>query len=50
MCFRLYRLNLEQIQLEFCEDLAMEFWEILMYLLPMERVKKAIEEFAEKMI
>ncbi len=45
----LYRLNLEQIQLEFGEDLAMEFWEILLYLLPLEKVKRAIKEFAERM-
>ncbi len=48
-CGGLYRLNLEQIQIEFGEDLAMEFWEILLYMLPMERVKRAIEEFAERM-
>ena len=45
----LYRMNLEQIQLEFGEDLAMEVWEILMYMLPVENVKRAIEEFAERM-
>ncbi|AGK60958.1 hypothetical protein Asulf_00954 [Archaeoglobus sulfaticallidus PM70-1] len=43
----LYRLNLEQIQLEFGEDLAMEFWEVLMYMLPQERVKEAIREYVE---
>ncbi len=45
----LYRLNLEQIMLEFGEDLAMEFWEVLMYLLPEVRVKEAIREYVERM-
>ncbi|AIY90327.1 hypothetical protein GACE_1286 [Geoglobus acetivorans] len=44
-----YRLDLEQIRVEMGEDLVMEFWEILMYMLPLEKVKRAIEEFAERM-
>lgn len=44
-----YKLDLEQIRVEMGEDLAMEFWEILMYMLPPEKVKRAIEEFAERM-
>ncbi|DBA54660.1 TPA_asm: hypothetical protein GahPV1_gp23 [Geoglobus ahangari pleomorphic virus 1] len=43
-----YKLDLEQIKVEMGEDLAMEFWEILMYMLPLEKVKRAIEEFAER--
>lgn len=45
-----YRLDLEQIMVEMGEDLVMEFWEILMYLLPEERVKEAIREYAEKIV
>jgi len=45
----LYRLNLEQIMIEFGEDLAMEFWEVLMYLLPEMKVKEAIKEYVERM-
>ena len=47
-CGGLYRLNLEQIMLEFGEDLVMEFWEVLMYLLPEVRVKEAIREYVER--
>lgn len=43
-----YRLDLEQIRVEMGEDLVMEFWEILMYMLPLEKVRRAIEEFAER--
>jgi len=35
-------------KIEMGEDLAMEFWEILTYLLLQERVKKTIEEYAER--
>ncbi len=43
-----YKLDLESVKIEMGEDLAMEFWEILTYLLPQEKVKKAIEEYAER--
>lgn len=45
---KLYRLNLEQIQLEFGEDLLMDFWEVVMYMLPCERVRRAIKEYVER--
>ena len=43
-----YKLDLESVKIEMGEDLAMEFWEILTYLLPPEKVKKAMEEYAER--
>ncbi len=43
-----YRFDLEQIRIEMGEEMAMEFWEMLMYLLPEERVKKAVKEYVER--
>ncbi|WP_449267229.1 hypothetical protein [Geoglobus acetivorans] len=37
----------EQIRVEMRENLVMEFWRMLIYMLPLERVERAIEEFAE---
>jgi hypothetical protein len=45
---RLYELDLEQIKIQFGEDLMMEFWEVLMYMLPEEKVREAIREYAER--
>ncbi len=46
----MHYLNLDQIQLEFGEDLLMDWWEELMYFLPAERVRRAIQRYYEKII
>ena len=43
-----YKLDLESVKIEMGEDLAMEFWEILTYLLPPEKVREAIREYLER--
>ncbi len=42
------RIEKDLIEVEMGEDLTMEFWEILWYMLFSEKVERAIDEFAEK--
>ena len=43
----LYRIDFEQIKLEFGEDLMIEIWEVLMWMLPGRIVKEAVREYFE---
>ncbi len=43
----LYRADLEQIRLEFGEDLMVEIWEVVMWMLPEKIVREAVREYFE---
>jgi len=43
----IFSMDFEQIRIEMGKDLMEELWEIMMYLMDEEKVKEAMEEFAE---